>query len=127
MKKRTFLENALVQALVHGGWTVDIFNGKTLPESGFMTSYNNGVVVEVDKGGLLDTLVEFVDLNTDRLKEDGNFLGLWFEDGEIFFDVSKNIQDRGEALSFAVKNRQKAIYDCESGEVFIVSELTKLN
>ena len=39
------------------------------------------------------------------------FIGLWLDSGIMYIDISINIEDRAEALEFAKKNKQLAIYD----------------
>ena len=42
------------------------------------------------------------------------YIGLWVDNGMMYIDISINISDKIEALEFAKKNKQLAIYDLEN-------------
>lgn len=46
----------------------------------------------------------------------------WLDDGIIYLDISVNVEDLQEALTFAEENKQLAIYDCTTGESIEVSK-----
>lgn len=59
---------------------------------------------------------EFITENAADLSETGVFLGGWLDEGDLYLDVSHNIEDEDEAKRFARENDQLAAYNVETGE-----------
>lgn len=91
----------------------------TSPTSGYMVSYEangrNNKVVSWDK---LKTshLAAHAKANEDLLQDPSNFQGGWNdpETGLVHLDISRNVQDKDEAIALAKKNNQIAIFDLKT-------------
>lgn len=55
----------------------------------------------------------------DDLKDMRVYIGTWINEDVIYLDVSRNIEDKDEAINYAKWNKQKAVWDnvnkCEIG------------
>ena len=79
-------------------------------KEGYMVSLE-GAESQV-KGEDYQAIIKAIEEKQEIIKDNkGLFIGLWLDEGIMFIDVSINIEDRAEALEFAKRNKQLAIYD----------------
>ena len=61
---------------------------------------------------IVNRIVEFFD--------DYGTVNTWLDNETIYLDVSVNIENIQEALTFAKQNKQLAIYDCKNGQAISI-------
>ena len=77
---------------------------------GFMVSLE-GTETQT-KGDDYNAIKKAIEEKQTIIKDNTNlFIGLWLDSGIMYIDISINIIDKVEALEFAKKNKQLAIYD----------------
>ena len=82
---------------------------------GFMVSLE-GAESQV-KGNDYQAIIKAIEEKQELIKDSNNlFIGLWLDGGIMYIDISINIEDRAEALEFAKKNKQLAIYDLTNND-----------
>ena len=54
------------------------------------------------------------------LKQEGNFLGTWFNNGQWHIDVSETFYYKEKALELAKQRELIAIYDLNKGEIIYI-------
>jgi hypothetical protein len=114
MKKMTKNQMRLfiiAQVSAGNGFTIDI-HGKA-PASGYMSGFNEGELV---KSGMTQQDVDqWVEDNYSTIESDPQlYAGGWMEEGVYYLEISKNIADRQQAINFADRYDQKAIWDVEN-------------
>jgi len=102
----------------NGGLSVNMVDGSE-PTTGFMVAKGSqfGRIVKADdfydaeRGP--EILFQYMKSNKSDLATGKNYLGLWHNkaDGQVYLDVSENIQDRERAISVGVKRDQISIWD----------------
>lgn len=94
----------------NGGATLNKELKKASLTSGFMVSLE-GTESQV-KGDDYQAIRKAIEEKQEITKNNDNlFIGLWLDNGIMYVDVSININDKAEALEFAKRNKQLAIYD----------------
>jgi hypothetical protein len=102
----------------NGGLSVNMVDGSE-PTSGYMVakgSQYGSIASESDfydaiKGPKI--LADYMKKNKSDLGTGKNYLGLWHnkDDGQVYLDISENIQDRDRARSLGLKRDQISIWD----------------
>jgi hypothetical protein len=102
----------------NGGLSVKMVDGSE-PTTGYMVAKGSkyGRIVKADdfydaeRGP--EILFQYMKSNKADLATGKNYLGLWHNkaDGQVYLDVSENIQDRERAISVGVKRDQISIWD----------------
>jgi hypothetical protein len=100
----------------HWGFSYNINTGDVNPKRGFMASVKGYELKVPDESNLFEVGIEYVKNNAHKLMENGMYLGLWFDDGYAYFDVSRNFNTMTRAMKFARENEQLAIWDCKRNE-----------
>ena len=94
----------------NGGATLTSELKKAKLTRGYMVSLE-GTESQV-KGDDYQAIIKAIEEKQAIIKDSKNlFIGLWLDGGIMYVDVSINIEDRAEALEFAKRNKQLAIYD----------------
>jgi hypothetical protein len=111
-------DSILSRVRENGGLSVNMVDGSE-PTSGYMVAKGAkyGSVVSADdfydpiKGPKI--LADYMKKHKKELGGGKNYLGLWHnkEDGQVYLDVSENIQDRERAISAGQKQDQISIWD----------------
>ena len=111
-------DSILSRVRENGGLSVNMVDGSE-PTSGYMVAKGAqyGSVVSADdfydpiKGPKI--LAEYMKKHKKELGGGKNYLGLWHnkDDGQVYLDVSENIQDRERAISAGQKQDQISIWD----------------
>ena len=101
-----------------GGLTVDMKDGDS-PKTGFMVAKGKkyAAIVKAEdffsdtKG--VEVLSSYLKQHKSELNKENNYLGLWHntDDGQVYLDVSENIEDEGEAISRGRERDQISIWD----------------
>ena len=99
----------------NGGATITKELKKAELKRGFMVSLE-GAETQV-KGDDYQAIKKAIEEKQAIIKDNTNlFIGLWLDNGIMFIDISINIEDRAEALEFAKRNKQLAIYDLTNND-----------
>ena len=111
-------DSILSRVRENGGLSVNMVDGSE-PTSGYMVAKGAqfGSVVSADdfydpiKGPKI--LADYMKKHKKELGGGKNYLGLWHnkDDGQVYLDVSENIQDRERAISAGQKQDQISIWD----------------
>ena len=102
----------------NGGLSVSLKDGSE-PTKGFMVAKGKkfAVIVKADdffdeaKGA--EILSSYMKQHKTEFNNSNNYLGLWHntDDGQVYLDVSENIEDEGEAISRGQSRDQISIWD----------------
>jgi len=111
-------DSILLRVRENGGLSVNMVDGSE-PTSGYMVAKGAqfGSIVSADdfydpiKGPKI--LADYFKKHKKELGRGKNYLGLWHnkDDGQVYLDVSENIQDRERAISAGQKQDQISIWD----------------
>lgn len=124
---------SIISRTAEGGSTVDFVDGSS-PATGFIVAmepdvpqqdgtlgkreevYDAEEFFDVEKGPQI--LRDFALKNAEKLREDGFFLGTWFdkENNKVYLDVSEVAPTKEEALKRAEERGEISVYDIETGE-----------
>ena len=110
-------QSILDRVKANGGLSVNMVDGSE-PTSGYMVAKGTGGTV-VSANDFYDPsqgpkiLLDYMKKNKSDLATGKNYLGLWHntEDGNVYLDVSQNIQDKGAAISAGQSRNQISIWD----------------
>lgn len=112
---------ALRQLVIDGGFSLSTLN-LGAPSSGFIVSRAGSELV-------LDSCDEndIAEHWANHSVRSSDYYGGWRHDGKVFLDVSKRFDSLLQALSFAVENRQLAIWDCAGNRSIYVDDALPLS
>ena len=114
----------LNEVLKNEGATITTYKEKANLESGYMVSYDKSETVvsmiflknDINGEMLFQELLNSYIARVKRLGEH-LFVGVWIDNGKAYFDISKNIESKSQAISFGKLNNQLAIYDIKNDNV----------
>lgn len=110
------LANAVVEA---GGFTYNPHGREHFPATGLALSiYPERSVIITDRAVTRDDLRSFINKNEDLLADKSNYFGAWNdkEHGRVFLDISKVVQNEGEAKRLCEEHGQRAYFNLETFE-----------
>jgi len=105
--------NFIEETLSEGGSSYNPEFG-TKPESGYMVSIKDAIKVKFDnkEETVQDAVHKALTMYGSLLVDSDNFLGSWIsDDGHLYVDIAKNVQDIRIAIKLGMLNDQLAIYD----------------
>lgn len=111
--------NFINQTITKGGSSYNPEYG-IVPESGYMVSIKDAIKVKLDlrlKDSEQEKVIgkaahDALTIHGGLLVESDNFLGSWIsDDGYLYIDIAKNVQDLRDAIRIGMLNDQLAIYD----------------
>ena len=112
------VRSTLESVKADGGLTVNMKDGSS-PKGGFMVAKGKkfAAIVKADdffdeaKGS--EILSSYLKQHKSEFNKSNNYLGLWHntKDGQVYLDVSENIEDEGEAISRGRERDQISIWD----------------
>lgn len=103
------------------GFSLDISSKKS-PTSGYMCS-NDGAEKTVGYDEFFSSrdksrsiLLDYIEKNADALSERGAYFGIWVvkDQGNVYLDVSRRFDTRGEGIRAGFDNQQQSIYDIDN-------------
>lgn len=100
-----------------GGFTYNAVTG-SVPTTGFVVSPYKDRERKISKNEVtVDTLAQFTIDNWDLLKQNGNYLGGWYNpnDDKVYLDVSTIVDSANSANDLAWATKQLEFYDLEKG------------
>lgn len=91
-----------------GGATLNKHGEDFITSEGFMVSLFGAEFKTTDEETAKNKIEEYIE----KIKtEEGLFVGVWLDEGEVYVDLSIYIIDYNEALEVARNNKQKAIFN----------------
>lgn len=94
--------------ILEGGATLNKYGEDFVSNNGFMVSVFGAEFKTTDEGTAKSKIEEYLEkIQT----EEGLFVGVWVDEGEVYIDLSIHIMDYNEALEVARNNKQKAIFN----------------
>jgi hypothetical protein len=102
----------------NGGLSVNMVDGSE-PTSGYMVAKGSQYGAIASEADFYDSvkgpkiLADYMKKNKSDLATGKNYLGLWHnkDDGQVYLDISENIQDRETARNLGAKRDQISIWD----------------
>lgn len=97
--------------IIEGGATLNKYGKDFVSDKGFMVSVFGAEFKTTDEGTAKSKIEEYLKkIQT----EEGLFVGVWVDEGEVYVDLSIHILNYNEALEVARNNKQKAIFDLKN-------------
>ncbi len=97
--------------IVEGGATLNRYGEDFVSNKGFMVSVFGAEFKTTDEEIAKSKIREYLEkIQT----QEGLFVGVWLDEGEVYVDLSIHILDYNEALEVARNNKQKAIFDLKN-------------
>lgn len=109
-----------------GGTTINL-NGQNKhksPKKGYMVSIQGKeqtYKINEPMWFLQARLLTYIGKHAGLLASKNIYLGLWVDDGVIYFDLSMRIKDKDEAISMGKRHQQLAIWDIKKQKVINIS------
>lgn len=108
MKKNNIDFNKIIS---EGGATLNKHGEDFIANEGFMVSLFGAEFKTTDEEIAKNKIEEYIE----KIKtEEGLFVGVWLDEGEVYVDLSIHILDYNEALEVARNNKQKALFDLKN-------------
>lgn len=97
--------------ILEGGATLNKYGEDFVSDNGFMVSVFGAEFKTTDEEIAKSKIEEYIEkIQT----EEGLFVGVWVDEGEVYVDLSIHILNYNEALEVARNNKQKAIFDLKN-------------
>lgn len=102
----------------HIGFSYNINNGDSNPETGYMVSRVGHEEIVPQGADLVAYGKHYFLRHAEQLAEDNAYMGCWYNGSQFVFDVSENVQTKEVAIVLSEHNKQDAIWDCASGSEY---------
>jgi hypothetical protein len=102
----------------HIGFSYNINNGDSNPETGYMVSRVGHEEIVPQGADLVAYGKHYFLRHAEQLAEDNAYMGCWYNGSQFVFDVSENVQTKEVAIVLGEHNKQDAIWDCASGSEY---------
>jgi len=102
----------------HIGFSYNINNGDSNPETGYMVSRVGHEEIVPQGADLVAYGKHYFLRHAEQLAEDNAYMGCWYNGSQFVFDVSDNVQTKEVAILLGEINNQEAIWDCASGSEY---------
>lgn len=105
-----------------GGFTYNPvrFKDRDAPKEGFALSISpeneKRILLSERRDIIKEQIKQYVRDHRAEIKQSGNFLGGWIENGRLYLDISKVMRNKDEAMKAARAAKQLAIFDLVKGE-----------
>jgi hypothetical protein len=114
--------NIISKVNQNGGITVDR-SKQEYKGSGFGVAISKQTeIVVIEDLFLPEVVTKVFSLYDRQLREENVYLGIWKEDGKVFFDLSEVIQNREDAVQAGRQRDQLAIFSFEDLEVIDLNQ-----
>lgn len=105
--------NFIEQTLLDGGCSYNPEFGIS-PKKGYMVSIRDAV--KCNPEDIENAVHQALKENGGLLVDQDNFLGSWIsDDGQLYIDIARNVQDLRHAIRIGMEHDQLAIYDLNKG------------
>lgn len=98
----------------HGGMTYRLYRGIARHKTGYYVSLKDYEKKIPYPELSVETIQDYIQDNWSILDLSSVYLGIWVDHGTVYFDVSKWVSNEKEALYFAQRQEQTAIWDCKN-------------
>lgn len=102
----------------HIGFSYNINNGDSNPETGYMVSRKGYEQTAPQGCDLVAFGRNYFLLHAEQLADPTAYMGCWYNGGQFVFDISDNIAMMDNAIELGMRNDQEAIWDCASGSEY---------
>ena len=102
----------------HIGFSYNINNGNSNPETGYMVSQKGYEQVAPQGCDLVAYGRNYFLLHAEQLADPTAYMGCWYNAGQFVFDISHNNETMDNAIEMGMTNEQDAIWDCASGSEY---------
>lgn len=102
----------------HIGFSYNINNGDSNPETGYMVSRKGYEQTAPQGCDLVAYGRNYFLLHAEQLADPTAYMGCWYNGSQFVFDISENIQFLETAIALGEHNEQDAIWDCASGSEY---------
>lgn len=102
----------------HIGFSYNINNGDSNPETGYMVSRKGYEQTAPQGCDLVAFGRNYFLLHAEQLADPTAYMGCWYNGGRFVFDISDNLQLLDTAIELGMRNDQEAIWDCASGSEY---------
>lgn len=102
----------------HIGFSYNINNGDSNPETGYMVSRKGYEQTAPQGCDLVAFGRNYFLLHAEQLADPTAYMGCWYNGGRFVFDISDNIAMMDNAIELGMRNDQEAIWDCASGSEY---------
>ena len=102
----------------HIGFSYNINNGDSNPETGYMVSRKGYEQTAPQGCDLVAFGRNYFLLHAEQLADPTAYMGCWYTEGRFVFDISDNLQLLDTAIELGMRNNQEAIWDCASGSEY---------
>lgn len=102
----------------HIGFSYNINNGDSNPDTGYMVSQNGYEQIAPQGCDLVAYGRNYFLLHAEQLADPTAYMGCWYNAGQFVFDISHNIETKDNAIEMGMTNEQDAIWDCASGSEY---------
>ena len=102
----------------HIGFSYNINNGDSNPETGYMVSQKGYEQTAPQGCDLVAYGRNYFLLHAEQLADPTAYMGCWYNAGQFVFDISHNIETKDNAIEMGMTNEQDAIWDCASGSEY---------
>ena len=102
----------------HIGFSYNINNGDSKPETGYMVSRKGYEQTAPQGCDLVAYGRNYFLLHAEQLADPTAYMGCWYNAGRFVFDISDNLQLLDTAIEMGMRNNQEAIWDCASGSEY---------
>lgn len=114
--------------LVHSGASYNLFTGDFNPGSGYMVALSGYEKIVEFPGNLnvfQDTMLNYLQGHVLKAMGDADiYLGLWFNDGKLYIDLSERIEDEPTAIKVGLARNQKAIWDATNKRDIVLTKVS---
>ena len=119
MNRRMKLHRVLNTAVKNGGATLTNLFNAIRAKAGVMVSLQNYETVKdaADTIGIYNTVRQYSTIATQLSNAKRHcYIGLWYDNGKCYIDISVRIKDMKEAIKVGKENNQIGIYNLATAE-----------
>lgn len=120
--KTSISDQAYKQTVKNGGVTISLQGNE--PSNGFAYApfKDTETIIKKEEFSEKD-VTDFIAKHKEKLSKDGNHLGLWEDDGNIYIDISKVGDPTADTLEKAMSAQQLAVFDLGAFEEITLGEI----
>lgn len=113
------LKQFVKATIENGGASFNLVTGELNPTTGYMVAIqgHEKIVPNVTSEKQLQYIIsdfirEHAIILASGISNEGNFIGTWLHEGNLYLDVSCNVSNKADAIKVAKEGNQLAIWDC---------------
>lgn len=113
------LKQFVKATIENGGASFNLVTGELNPTTGYMVAIqgHEKIVPNVTSEKQLQYIIsdfirEHAIILASGISNEGNYIGTWLHEGNLYLDVSCNVSNKADAIKVAKEGSQLAIWDC---------------